>query len=88
MNWFHYLVVWRGRTCVEVRDFDTDSTACNKAADEMNEPMERGIIPDKTAQVYSVYPKDSLDIYVGYERDEKFRDEMDWSNDVAEDGDA
>ncbi len=72
MNFYNYLIVWEGRRCVDVIDYDTDSAACLKAVEAMNEPLERGIVPARTAQSYSVYPKDSLDIYVGYERDEGF----------------
>jgi hypothetical protein len=87
MNMNSYLIIWEGRKCVEIRDCGQDSKACSKAFDEIMAPFDNGIIPVRTAQTYFASSYDALDIYVGYERDEKFRDEFDWSSDMA-DGDA
>ena len=79
------MVVWKERLCVEVREFGNDSEACLKACNEMNEPLERGIIPELTAQAWWAGSLESLalDVYPGYERDDKFRDQFDYSSDLA-----
>jgi hypothetical protein len=82
MNMNSYLVIWEGRKCVEIRDFGQDSKACQKAFEELMEPFERGIVPTRSGQTYH---GTSLDIYVGYERDEHFRDEWDMTSDYRED---
>lgn len=86
MNMNAYLVVWDGRKCVEIKNYGDDSKACIAACDKMNEPLERGIVPNLTGQTYYASSDDALGIYEGYERDEHYRDEMDWSSDMA-DGD-
>lgn len=83
MEWFHYLILWKGRECVGVESFGNNRNACSAAAERINAALLQGLNPEITAQTLSCYPENNHEFYVGYELDDQYRDEFDWSSDRA-----
>ena len=83
-----YIIIWLGRKCIGIIEGSTDKQDAKILSDSILEfaeaRMAKGAEPVISFQNYYCSSKHGLDIYVGYERDEHFRDEWDWSSEQDE----
>lgn len=85
MKMYYFLVIWEGRKCVEILEFGGDFDACTKAYEEIMAPVERGEPYERTAQTYLASSRSEIGVKVGYELDENYCDEWDWSSEMGRD---